>query len=425
MLAGIAALPVCAAAGYLTYQKLTDPHLLTYQGYGSTSGGAAWSPDGTRIASAGWQNGGIVQIWNATTGQTLQTCRTEQLIDGVYPLDIIWSADGTSVLAFVGWDSTVSLTPGDHIVEMVQIWNATTGQRIRSIPVMEPVTVNTTSSGPNQPLIERWALNERYLATAKSLQHTANQQGRTTLEIWNIATGNKIATLDAGNPGSASQVRSLAWSPDNEKLAIYWNIQDSANGQFFQVIDIWNIATGNKIATLDAWRQGPISNIANMVWSPDNERLALLIESADAMSYEVWNAPAGKRMQTFKPAGPNVYPIITWSPDGRYIATRTEVYDIQTGKRITTYPLQGMLESLAWSPDGSRVALIDAVKAGVGFSSISRTLSILDALSGRSIARYSGRGLFGNVGTNGKPVWSPNGKYVMVAGQNFDIWKGE
>jgi len=423
MLAGVAALPVCAA-GYLTYQKLTDAHLLTYPGYGTSTADAAWSPDGRRIASAGWQNGGIVQIWNATSGQTLQTCRTEQLIDAVYPLDIIWSADGASVLAFVGWDRNGSLRPGDHIIEMVQIWNAATGQRVRSIPVMGPVPVNAIGSAPVQPLVQSWALNEGYLAAAKLIQNTTDDPGHTTIEIWNIATGSKITTLDAGNHKLARRA-SPAWSPDHEKLAIHWSMQDSTNGQFFQVIEIWNIATGSKVATLDAWRQSPISSIADMVWSPDNERLALRIESADTTFYEVWNALSGKRMQTFKPAGPNLYPIITWSPDGRYIATRTEVYDVHTGNRITTYPLQGNLGSLAWSPDGSRVALVDIVQHGHGLPSInSSTLLILDALSGKSRAQYPGRGLFGNIATSGKLVWSPDGKYIMVVGLNFDIWKG-
>lgn len=424
MLTGLAALPVCGIAGCLTYQKLTDPHLLTYPGYGTSTADAAWSPDGSRIASAGWQDGGIVQIWKATSGQTLQTCRTEQLIDGVYPLDIIWSADGTSVLSFVGWDTNVRLTAGERIVEMVQIWNAATGQRVRSIPIMEPVTMNALGTGTDQPLVRLWALNERYVAVVKS-EPIANGNYHDTVEIWNIATGSKIATLDAGNQKLANRAVALAWSPGHEKLAIDWSIQDAANGQFFQVIEIWNIATGSKVATLDAWRQSPILHIANMVWSPDNERLALLIENADATFYEVWNALSGERIQTFKPAGPTVYPIITWSPDGRYIATRTEVYDVQTGNRITTYPIQGNLGSLAWSPDGSRVALVDSVKHGTGFSSSSSTLLVLDALSGETRAQYPGRGLFGNDATSGKLVWSPDGKYVMVVGLNIDIWKGE
>src|SRR5712692_4434552 len=71
--AGVVAL---TTGGYLTYRRLTDPHILTHAEQSMFDGilDASWSPDGTRVASAAEADNGVVQIWNATTGEKLVTC---------------------------------------------------------------------------------------------------------------------------------------------------------------------------------------------------------------------------------------------------------------------------------------------------------------------------------------------------------------
>lgn len=413
---GIVAVPVSAGVGYLAYLKLTDPHIVTYSGQGTTTSDAAWSPDSTRVASSGWLDGGTVQIWNATTGKTLQTCRANHPGPAMVPLDVIWSADGRNVLAFVGSnDTTPILTAGSRIVEMVQVWDATTGQQVRSIPVMEPVTVNAQGTGTDRPLVQNWALNERYLAAV-------NAQDQGSLKIWEIATGANIATLSAESQQPTSKARMIGWAPDNEKLAIQWLAQAPA-GQLFQTIEIWNIATLNKIASLNTIRH---DYATSLTWSPDSKMLVLGFgfEAGALRTYEIWDVLAGKKAQTLQTEAGGIS-LISWSPNGKYLALENEVYSVETGNRITAYPpAQGMVTSLAWSPDSTRMALVDSVKHGTGFSSTSSTLYILDALSGRQRAGYAGGGLFGNSGTSGKLAWSPDGKYVMVVGQQVDIWKG-
>ncbi|GCE15347.1 WD40 repeat domain-containing protein [Tengunoibacter tsumagoiensis] len=228
-------LPVVAVGGYLLYQHLTDQHIITYYGYSNTTSDAAWSPDGTLVASAGWLDGGTVQIWDPLTGQKLHTCHPEHVSQDIYPQRVMWSADGKQVLAFVGHGWAV-MEPGSRVFEQVQVWDVASGRRVRNIPLMDPVTVDT--SGSQTDLLQHWTLGERYFAAAQAL----------------------------------------------------------------------------------------------------------------------------------------------------------------------------------------RMALVDSIKHGVGFSSTSSTLSLLDALSGKQRAAYAGRGLFGNGGTSGNLSWSPNGKYLMVVGQYVDIW---
>ncbi|MGZ3714056.1 MAG: hypothetical protein ACXVA4_01435 [Ktedonobacterales bacterium] len=415
-LAGIAALPVGAVAAYATYQKLIAPHLLTYSEQGTTVLDAAWSLDGTRVASSGWLDGGTVKIWNAATGKTLQTCRADNPGPAMIPLDVVWSADGKYVIAFVGSNREMVLTAGSRIVEMVQVWDVATGQRVRSIPVMEPATVNDLGTETDRPLVYKWALNERYLAAV-------NAQDMGILEIWEIATGNKIATLSAGGQRPPSKVQEIVWAPDSEKLAIQWIAQDFTNQQYDRTIEIWNIATLNKIATLHIESQ---SYLAQITWAPDSRTLALILQDTDKpLTGEIWDALAGKKVQTIQPAVVQLS-AKPWSPNGKYLLQGNTLFDVETGNRIITYKLEGGVNSLAWSPDGTRVALDDVVYSGHGFYTTSRsTLSVLDALSGRQIAKYGGGGLFGSGGTSGNVAWSPDGKHVMVVGQKVDIWKAE
>src|SRR5579859_3049010 len=109
MLWGIAAsaivLPVVALGSYLTYQHLTDQHVLTYDAYHGAVVDAAWSHDGTRIAVAGWDTkGGSIQIVQALTGERLATCAPTTALFGLYPQRVLWSGDGRQVLSFVALD---------------------------------------------------------------------------------------------------------------------------------------------------------------------------------------------------------------------------------------------------------------------------------------------------------------------------------
>jgi WD40 repeat protein len=357
-----------ATGGYLTYRRLTDPPILTYAGSGGVLD-AAWSPDGLRVASLSMDDRGAVQIWNAPTGEKLATYTLELPVQGGFPLPLlgvwgdaggkrlVWSADGTHVLVFEG-----SLEK-----QMVQVWNAISGQRVHSFPVKPSLML--AANGSNQPKMTAWALNERYLAVANMFLLSDRNP---FVEIWDIAAGSRISALET-------------------------NGQDS--GVF----------------------SGQIYGVDAIVWAPDREKLALCYSTEQGFLYEIWDATSGKRMPAFRRVAPTN--TMAWSPDGKSLAVGTVIWDVETGNKVTEYTVEGRF-SLAWSPDGKRVA-VASYTGGHYWVPTYGTLFVFDASSGEQMAKYDqGRFDIFVVGM-GNMAWSPNGKDLLVLNGRIDLWKME
>jgi energy-coupling factor transporter ATP-binding protein EcfA2 len=151
--------------------------LLTYRGHTKFVTSVAWSPDGKRIASADWA--GKVRVWDTSTGKTLFTYAGHTA--EVYC--VAWSPDGKR-LASVGNDSTV------------QVWNADNGKILFPYPYQAHTALVSVA----------WSPDGKRLALASS-------DGRVLVQDANTK---QILFLYKGH---ADLVKSVAWSPDGKRIA--------------------------------------------------------------------------------------------------------------------------------------------------------------------------------------------------------------
>ena len=226
------------------------------------------SPDGTKIAGGTYSSGGYdpnIVIWSVSTGEVLASCSGHT--DQISCVD--WSPDGTK-LASTSRDATV------------KIWNASTGALIR--------TINATASYTRHV---EWSPDSTKLVSGS--RH-ADDQNRGYLEVWNASTGENIRSwfrsgefywccwspdgtkvlgggredkcytfnVSTGNElqqfiGHSSDVYSCDWSNDGTKIA-----SCGADNS----VKTWNASTGEMLLSV-----GGVPDVRCVSWSPDDSMI--------------------------------------------------------------------------------------------------------------------------------------------------------
>jgi WD40 repeat protein len=409
---GIAAgaVTVLGGAAYLAFALTPKerfyprPPILAYTGQ-ELARDAAWSPDGTRVASTGSPYGAgtaprAVHVWDATSGKRLLICTLEDAATGLSPAGVVWSADGGHLLAVIEG-------PVNSAIDRVQVWDAVTGQRVRSIPVRRNAIV--------------WAMNDRYLAVATQAapQQAAAQRGA-LMGALTSPTPAPPATL---TPAPSPPVHSTPTPPATPTYALPTPIPPPRD-----VIEVWELATGRLVAALDPDVPSANNSIANMVWAPESSKLAVFRSAwspgQSSNAWQFWDAPAGKELQSIGiPTGE--YDALAWSRDGHSLALGSGVYDVETGLRTATFQVDGYLYGQAWAPDRRRIAVWFRTGTGL-YATKYDVIALVEAASGRQIAIYNGGESDPEVGLVGRPspmAWSPDGTHLLVVRRDVEVWR--
>jgi WD40 repeat protein len=363
---------------------------------GSTGSGhgvnpLAWSPDGRFLATGKNYQNDVVIVWDTATW------RQQASFQGPFdPFEALaWSPDGQVLAA--------------HSSSDLVLWDAHAGKRR---PAMEHVSGPVawspdsklfTCSDPHYPLALRdghtgkrvavlasrvtpvshlaWNPNGREIAAGSEepfpLPHISNAS-RAFVRIWDISSGRPRTTLselsDATprnpRPFLLDRIYDLTWSPDGSTVATttgqYGYIASGIDGpgmppQAWHRCSamLWDAATGARRATLKLAR-------ARTVWSPDGKLLATGYPGAGEAA-ALWDAATGELRAVLDTKSPAWR--MAWSPDGKALATPGYLgqdfayllWDVASGKLRASLigPRASYSYSdLAWSPDGTRLAIV-------------------------------------------------------------------
>jgi eukaryotic-like serine/threonine-protein kinase len=326
----------------------------------------AFSPDSRLLAIPSADN--EIRVWDVPTNRVVLILRGH----GARVLAVAFSPDGRR-LASTSADRTV------------RVWDLATPD---GLPAADAPLVRT----PTLPLVGHTdsVIGVTFSPDGSLLASAGNDK---LVKVWNAATGELLCDL----PGQSipNPYVSLAFSPDGRRLA---------SGSTSNTVKVWDVPSGGLVYTLSGHAQ-PILSVA---FSPDGRRL---VSAGRDRKVLVWDLASDESSElTPRYVFPNLS-VGVWcaalSPDGRRLAVggpmsdgKVRVYDVATGQ--LHLPLDGHIRvvSVAFSPDGRRIA-----SAG-----LDKMVRLWDATTGQEILT-----LRGHADLVGRVLFSPDGQRLASA----------
>jgi WD40 repeat protein/serine/threonine protein kinase len=394
------------------WDTATGEQVRTIRGHDGGVHGVAFSPDGRRVAAAS----GAVKIWDITADQEALSVKR-----GPGPIwRMAFSPDGRLLASTARngpapelWDTKAwaASSPAPSLWDP-KSWVAATAPILKG-PKGEPYT----GADYGEVIDTVFSADGQRLAAAVRIHDPKSKEDIIPVRVWDIKTGRQLCTLT----GQTHWVSSMAFSPDGHHLA---SVSHKRNDK--AVVKVWDVSTGQEV--LD--QRLPARHIAALAFSPDGRRLASAVwtyskeRKQGRHEVKLWNVSTGEEVFTLQGHTDDIGRVV-FSADGRLLASASadgtvRVWDAHSGRAtvvLHSHPPSNRLMSLAFSPDGQRLATASGIP---NLPDQAGEVRVWDLVIGRETLT-----LVGHQAEISSVVFSPDGHRLASADYNgvIKIWE--
>ena len=368
-----------------------------------TATSVEWSPDGERLAIGGASSGGLISILDITSGEKVHNLVCE--IGLIFSL--AWHPEGGLLVA------------GESYRGRMQIWGTERGELLHTFQAHDHAVPGLS-----------WSPDGRRLASTSVDQ---------SIKIWEPDTWTAAVTIETAHAGA---VISALWGDDGRQLISggkdgIVRVWQADNGEEIntlrghrtnvEALAMWSdrglVVSGGHDGTLKFWNpveeQGFRTVPGNFAfaWKPDGRELAVASEWKEGAigKVQVLDSESFSPLFELRAGTYDSKPIVLdWSPDGsslaagNFEAAQLLVWDTTSRQEVLNLRNahgEGSIRTLAWSPDSRQIATVGEFAASPG------EVNIWNVETGNADFRFRehDRGI-------SSAVWSPDGRWIASKG---------